>query len=103
MSEAKADERAADVAIADARIFRYDLDAAGKPCAEGYYATDGRTLYLMPPTAELWSNPSTSDGKHIYLRLATQAEVDKLHPANGMCLPAHAEHIANCDPSPSDR
>lgn len=81
------------------RIERHDLDAAGKQCCEGYYATDGRTVYLMPPTAELWSNPSTSDGKHIYLRLATRAEVDRAREI----VAATAEHCANCDPCPSDR
>lgn len=72
----------------DGRICRYDLDAAGKQCAEGYYATDGRTLYLMPPTGEMAPG----------LRLATADEV-----ARGGHVPANAEQIANCDPSPSDR
>lgn len=62
------------------RIERFDLDANGKPCSEGYYATDGRTVYLMPPTAEM------ADG----LRLATREEVDR-----GGAVPANLEHIAN--------
>lgn len=78
-------------------IYRYDLDANGKPCAEGYYATDGRTLYLMPPTAELWAGPDTADGKHKWLRLATQAEVD----AAARVVAASVEHIANCEAKPS--
>lgn len=64
------------------KIERFDLDAAGKPCSEGYYATDGRTLYLMPPTAEMAAG----------LRLATQAEVDR-----GGAVQASLEHIANAE------
>lgn len=64
------------------RIERFDLDAAGKPACEGYYATDGRTLYLMPPTAELAAG----------LRLATQDEVDR-----GGAVQASLEHIANAE------
>jgi hypothetical protein len=75
----------------------YGKDAAGNDCPEGYYATDGRTLYLMPPTAEL-----VKEGAYA-LRLATQDEVTRLHPAQGGCRAASAEHIANCDPTPSDR
>jgi hypothetical protein len=75
------------------KIEIFGKDAADKPCSEGYYATDGRTLYLMPPTAEL------ADG----LRLATQDEVDALHPKQGGCTPATAAHIRDYDPTPSDR
>lgn len=80
-------------APADARIFIYGLDASGAPCPEGYYATDGRTVYLMPPTGEMIAG----------WRYATQAEVDRAAPAQGMCPRAPAELIANCDPCPSDR
>lgn len=71
---------------ADARIYREDLDAQGRVCREGYYATDGRTLYLMPPTAEL-----QTEGAHV-LRLATADEV-----SGGGCVPAQLEHIANAE------
>lgn len=74
--------------IPDTAIVRYDLDANGKQCAEGYYAHDGRGLVLMPPTAEMAAG----------LRLATQSEVDR-----GGARQANAEDCANCDPSPSDR
>lgn len=75
------------------KIERYDLDAAGKQCTEGYYATDGRTVYLIPPTGELHASGPFA------LRLATRAEVD----AAKSFPPAPAEYIANCDPCPSDR
>lgn len=67
---------------ADGRIWRDDLDAQGRICHEGYYAHDGRTLYLMPPTAEMAAG----------LRLATQAEVDR-----GGAVQASIEHIANAE------
>lgn len=84
----KPDDTAVDVAPSDARICRYDLDASGKPCAEGYYAHDGRAVILIPPTGEMAPG----------LRLATQAEVD----AAAIVLPAEVRHIANCVANPSD-
>lgn len=58
----------------DLKIERFDLDASGKPCSEGYYAFDGRGVVLMPPAAAMTAG----------LRLATQAEVDAgpYRPAN---------------------
>lgn len=50
------------------KIHRYDLDAAGKQCSEGYYCHDGRGIVLIPPTGA----PAAG------LRLATQAEVDAM-------------------------
>lgn len=62
------------------RIERFDLDAAGKPACEGYYAVDSRgCLVLMPPTAAMAAG----------LRLATQADVDK-----GSCRQAQVEDCA---------
>ena len=62
------------------RIERFDLDAQGKPCSEGYYAVDSRGyLVLMPPTAAMAAG----------LRLATQADVDK-----GGCRQAQVEDCA---------
>ncbi len=73
----------------DGRIIRYDLDADGKSCPEGYYAVDARgALVLMPPTAEMAAG----------LRLATAEEV-----AAGKHRPANAEDIVGYDPTPSDR
>lgn len=76
--------------MSDSKIWRDDLDAAGKPCHEGFYAVEVKSgrLLLMPPTAELAAG----------LRIATQAEVDR-----GGAVAADASHIANCDPCPSDR
>ena len=54
------------------KIERFDLDAQGKPCSEGY-------LVLMPPTAAMAAG----------LRLATQADVDK-----GGCRQAQVEDCA---------
>lgn len=62
------------------KIVKLGKDAQDRDCPEGYYATDGRTLYLMPPTAELAAG----------LRLATQDEVDR-----GGAVQASLEHIAN--------
>jgi len=59
------------------KIERFDLDAQGKPCSEGYYAVDSRVL--MPPTAAMAAG----------LRLATQADVDR-----GGALPAQVEDCA---------
>lgn len=73
------------------KIERFDLDASGKPCSEGYYAVGPRGLILMPPTGEMAAG----------LRLATQAEVDTAL-ARGPIAQATAECIANCDPAPSD-
>ena len=65
------------------KIERFDLDTAGKPCSEGYYAHDGRSIVLMPPTATMAAG----------LRLATQAEVDA-----GGCRPANLEDCDNASP-----
>lgn len=74
-------------AASDARIWRDDLDAAGRVCHEGYYAVDARgLLYLMPPTAEMQTS-----GAYV-LRLATADEVSR-----GGCIPASIEHIANAE------
>lgn len=68
----------------DSKIWRDDLDAAGKPCHEGYYAVEVKSgrLVLMPPTAEMAAG----------LRLAVQAEVDR-----GGAVQASLEHIANAE------
>lgn len=72
------------------RIERYDLDATGKQCCEGFYAYDAKRnrLVLAPPTAELAA----------HLRLATADEV-----ARGGAVQANVEDLTNCDPTPSDR
>lgn len=67
------------------RVERYDLDAAGKPCLEGWYAKDARGVVLIPPTGET------------ALPLATQADVDR-----GPCRQAEARDLLNYDPAPSD-
>ncbi len=70
------------------KIERFDLDANGKQCSEGYYAHDGRCVILMPPTGEM------ADG----VRLATREEVDA---AGGRIIAAEVRHIANCEAKPS--
>lgn len=66
----------------ESKIWRDDLDAAGKPCHEGYYAVEVKSgrLVLMPPTAEMAAG----------LRLATQDDADR-----GGAVQASLEHIAN--------
>jgi len=71
------------------KIERYDLDAAGKQCSEGFYAHDGRGIVLIPPTGI----PAAG------LRLATQAEVDAMQAFRY----ADAGDLTNCDPTPSDK
>lgn len=61
------------------KIERFDLDAQGKPCSEGYAVDSRSCLVLMPPTAAMAAG----------LRLATQADVDK-----GGCRQAQVEDCA---------
>lgn len=70
------------------KIEKIGLDAAGKPCPEGYYAHDGRDVVLMPPTAEMAPG----------LRLATQVEVD----AAASVRAANIEDCLGAVANPSD-
>ncbi len=60
------------------KIERFDLDAQGKKCSEGYYVMTPTGLILVPPTGGLKKG----------FRFATQLEVDA-----GKARPAALEEI----------